>query len=204
MKRVLVGVIAAMAISSVALPAQGVEVSRSRFDGYVAWATWNAGESQTGDTFANVAVMQSTSGEGVLVVTVFDGWPCDGEPEPTCTRSAGETTEFTFTVDDDLGTATLIASDVPVETCGPSIGCFDTTIDVNVTWTAMGDATRGPFTNHSADGGFIDVSHSMAVTRFAVASGTVGSTTWTEEESDPSGTFLSRVRRGSVSICVPC
>ena len=197
MRRVLVGVMAAMAFASAALPAQAAEVSRSRFKGHITWAQWDSAGSSS-----YITLMQSTGGEGVVTVTVLDGWPCD-VPEPTCDRSYGETTDFTYSVAEDLSTATLTAS-VPATTCGPAVGCFEETLALNVTWTAVGDLVRESFKDHVNDAGFIDVHHSISVSRPAVASGTIGDTAWSEEVSTDHGTFIAKVKRGTVSICVPC
>lgn len=103
---------------------------------------------------------------------------------------------FTFTIDKArLGTARLVATDLPASTCtwveDQEIGCVDTTVDIDLTWTGVGRITRAGSTSHEVGDGFRLVSHGRGTSRGATVTGsiTIGTTTLPAPDHAELGTY---------------
>jgi hypothetical protein len=80
------------------------------------------------------------------------------------------TTDFTFTVDPQLASATLIVDDLPLIDCGGDLcASAPASLDVAVTWTASGDLVKTQF-NVKGNGSKVT---GTEVTRPVTAAGTV-------------------------------
>jgi len=112
---------------------------------------------------------------------------------------------YTFSIDKTLGTATLVASDLPVTQCRYDtarnlLGCTETMIDLDVTWTARAPIVRDRDVARVVEQGYVIVAVSHSDTRDALATGVVAGIAVTNE--DLIFAELSKVRFGFIRVCI--
>lgn len=177
MKRI-VAVLAAtpLVLMAFAGPANAAkpEVTHLNDSGVFADAYWH---SEDGNTFtdSNVSVFKTKSGTELHLSHSTAQWDGGGSIATFADAVSG----FTFTMSKRLGTARLVAEDLPVSTCtydenGEVVGeCEDSTVDVALTWTGEGALTRGSVSEHvKFDGGSMNV-HITFMNRAATVTGSV-------------------------------
>ena len=112
---------------------------------------------------------------------------------------------YTFAIDRNLGTATLVASDLPVTQCRYDtsrnlLGCDEVGIDFDVTWTARAPIVRDHDVARAIEQIYVIVNVSHTDTRDAVATGLVADIPVTSD--DLIFAELSNVRFGSLLVCI--
>lgn len=112
---------------------------------------------------------------------------------------------FTFTIDrPNLANASVSGSGLPAMTCTydanfNQLGCTDTTIDVNVTWTATEPISRAVFNSHVSHEPFSENFHANGTSRLGNATGTIGDETLTTLGNYLS--VLANSKSGMITVC---
>lgn len=182
-------------------------VTHTTFRGTSAEAVWRQGDSSSfTETFVSVTKMPN--GQQLSVGQTTENFDSEGAFTGAVGTSTRVTTGFSYTIDvSRLSSASVTGSDLPATTCTfdtnfDLIGCVDSTIDVNASWTGQGELIRGTSHHHDRTGGITVTSHLTGVFRDATASGVVGGIT-----STPGDLFfadISRVVSGETVICIGC
>lgn len=185
--------LAALAVTPLALmalagPAAAAKPTVTRTTERVAYAV-----ASSDAELSKFVVIPSLTRTGPLLTlwqATADG--AGGSVETTVDTNRG----FTFTIDKGrLGSATLVATNLPASTCtwqeDQKIGCVDTTVDINLRWTGFGGITRGGSTSHEMGDGFKLVSHGRGTSRGATVAGsiTIGTTTLDAPDYAELGTY---------------
>ena len=187
--------------------AAAATVTRTTFHGTSAEAVWRqGGPSFFTETYVNITKMPN--GQQLSVGQITENYDSAGAFTGAVGTSARVTTGFSYTIDaSQLSSASATGSDLPATTCNYDtnydlIGCVDSTIDVNASWTGQGDLIRGTSHHHDQTGGIVVTAQIQGVFRDATASGVVGGITLT-----PGDLFfadISRVVSGETVICIGC
>jgi hypothetical protein len=174
---------------------------------HVGGAVWRqGGPSFFTETFVNVTKMPN--GQQLSVGQITENYDSEGAFAGAVGTSTRVTTGFSYTIDaSQLSNASASGSDLPATTCTYDtnydlIGCVDSTIDVNVSWTGQGELIRGNSHHHDRTGGIVVTAHLQGVFRDATASGVVGDITLTS--GDLFFADISRVVSGETVICIDC
>jgi len=204
--KVLLMSVLAMAFSAGPAVASAT-VTRTTFHGTSAEAVWRQGDpSFFTETFVTVTKMPN--GQQLSVGQITENYDSEGAFTGAVGTSTRVTTGFSYTIDaSQLSSASATGSDLPATTCNYDtnydlIGCEDSTIDVNASWTGQGELMRGNLHHHDRTGGIVFTAHLQGVFRDATASGLVGGITQT-----PGDLFfadISRVVSGETVICIGC
>jgi hypothetical protein len=200
--------IPALAVAISAGPAvAAATVTRTTFHGTTAEAVWRQADlSFFRETTVSVARMPN--GQRLTVHVFTENYDSAGSPTGTVGTSTRVTTGFSYTIDgSQLSSASVTGSDLPATTCARDannnlIGCVDTTIDVNASWTGQGVLVRGEFHFHDRTGSITVTSHSYGVFRDATASGVVDGNTLTP--GDLFFAYIGRLVSGETVICIGC
>jgi len=171
--------ISALAMAFAAGPAAAAAtVIHTTFHGTSAEAVWRqGGPSFFTETFVNVTKMPN--GQQLSVGQITENYDSEGAFAGAVGTSTRVTTGFSYTIDaSQLSNASASGSDLPATTCTYDtnydlIGCVDSTIDVNVSWTGQGELIRGNSLHHDRTGGIVVTAHLQGVFRDATASGVV-------------------------------
>ncbi len=200
--------VSALAMALSAGPAvAAATITHIAFHGRSAEALWRLGDASSfTETYLNVTKMPT--GQELSVGQVTENYDSEGAFTGAVGTSTRVTAGFSFTIDaSQLSSAQVTASDLPATTCNYDtnydlIGCVDSTIDVDVSWTATGEATRGILHEHVRNGGIMVTVHLEGTFREATASGVVGGISQTV--NDLVFADLSRVVSGETDICIGC
>ena len=126
-------------------------VTRVTFHGTSAEAVWRQGDpSFFTETFVTVTKMPN--GQQLSVGQITENYDSEGAFTGAVGTSTRVTTGFSSTIDaSQLANASASGSDLPATTCTYDtnydlIGCVDSTIDVNVSWTGQGNSYEGTLT----------------------------------------------------------
>lgn len=178
--------LAALAVTPLALmalagPATAAKPTVTRTTESVAYAV--ASSEAELSKFVVIPSLTRTGPQLSLWQATADG--AGGSVETTVETNRG----FTFTIDKGrLGSATLVATNLPASTCtwqdDQKLGCVDTTVDINLRWTGFGRITRGGTTSHQMGDGFKLVSHGKGTSRGATVAGSVSIGTTTLDAFD--------------------
>jgi hypothetical protein len=198
----------ALAMAFAAGPAAAAAtVIHTTFHGTSAEAVWRqGGPSFFTETFVNITKMPN--GQQLSVGQITENYDSEGAFTGAVGTSTRVTTGFSYTIDaSQLSSASASGSDLPAATCTYDtnydlIGCVDSTIDVNVSWTGQGELIRGNSHHHDRTGGVVVTAHLQGVFRDANASGVVGGITLTS--GDLFFADISRVVSGQTVICIGC
>lgn len=176
------------------------DVFRFHFHGKFAEAAWDV-STPTSDTFASVQATKDELFADVFTVT-FDA---DGNLTGASDTFADVAGGYTFRIAKKYGSASVSGSGIPAQRCTYDanfdlIGCNDTTIGVNVTWTATGPLTHDTSNDHFKGDGFSFNDHFNGATREASASGTIAGHTFTADDVEFAD--LGRVNSGSIERCI--
>jgi hypothetical protein len=210
MRRALIGLavaaftVLAFAGPASAAPGQVKQVTHLKFSGTFADAGWYI-SSATSSTSTYVNVSQSTQGTELSVDQYTQNLDANGNFTGATDTFADVTSGFSLTIEKSLGSASTSGSGLPATTCTydanyNQIGCSDTTIDVNASWTGQGPITRGVFNQHFKTVGFSENDHFGGTNRAATATGTVGGLTLSA--ADLQFADLGTTKSGTTTICI--
>jgi hypothetical protein len=190
--------------------AANADRTRYSFHGTFASAAWFT-NSSTGfvSTYVNVSQTQPTASE-LYVYQSVGNFDSSGNYTGATVTIADVTSGFSFAIDGArLSSASVDGSGLPATTCSYDanynlIGCTDTTIDVNATWTGVGAISRGTSNSnqhYQYDGVKVTLSyHFNGTNRNATASGSVAGVTLTTDDLSFAG--LGSTNYGQTDICV--
>jgi hypothetical protein len=148
-------------------------VTHVRFHGTFAEALWFTNTSQ-----AFAVVSQSQDGQELQVDRFTFTFDSQGNITGATDTFADVTSGFSFTIDQKLTSASVSGSGIPAQRCsydanGFLIGCTNTSIAVNVSWTGEGPLARETSNDHLQIGKVKTTFHFNGTDRNAAASGTV-------------------------------
>ena len=210
MRRALIGLaVAALTVLAVAGPASAAPspvVMRVTFHGTFANALWST-SSATSITNTTINAAQTPHPHGFMLFVDQSIINLDESGNVTRVTDTAfvVTSGFSFVIGKTLESASLSGSSLPVSTCtydpatGILIGCMDTTIDVNASWTAQGPLVPSVTNFHFKTAGFIENDHFNGTSRTATATGTVGGITLSA--ADLQGASLGTANSGTITIC---
>jgi hypothetical protein len=210
MRRTLIGLAAAaLTLLTLAGPASAAtgqvkQVTHYRFSGTFADAGWYI-SSATSSTSTYVNVSQSNQGTELIVNQYTANFDANGNFTGETDTYADVTGGFSATIEKSLGSALTSGSGLPATTCTydanySQIGCSDTTIDVNASWTGQGPITRSVFNQHFKTVGFSENDHFTGTSRTATATGTAGGLTLSA--ADLQYADLGTTKSGTTTICI--
>jgi hypothetical protein len=212
MKRLLFGLtVSALLTATLAAPAPALASSRKAIvvqgRGTVAGAWWHTSSAtQAVDTFVE-AVSQTGQPTGLYAEELSDLFDADGNfiGHVETISALPATSGFTYTFDKNrLTSAAVTASGLPATTCSYDatynlIGCSDTVMDVQVTWTGLDPLERGVFVDHFRSGSFFETDHTIGLARDATASGAINGLGLTA--ADQTYGRLNASTGGQIIIC---
>jgi len=210
MRRALIGLavatltVLALAGPASAAPGQAV-VMRVTFHGTSANALWSTSSATSiSNTTINAAQTPHPHGFMLFVDQATTNLDANGNVTGITDTSFVVTSGFSFVIGKTLDSATLSGSGLPAATCtydamGILIGCTDTTVDVNASWTGQGPLTPTVSNFHFKTAGFIENDHFNGTSRTATATGTVGGLTL--NAADLQGASLGTANSGTITIC---
>jgi len=196
MRRALLGLVVAVLASLVVAAPANATVFREHFHGTIAEAGWFTSTS-TSDTFTSVSASKSE-----LFVDVFtETFDASGNFTGATDTFADVTGGFSFSINGKLSSAHVSGSDLPAQTCTYDadfnlVGCTDTTVSVDVSWTATGPLSHGTFNDHFKVDGFSFNDHFSGASRDATASGSVAGQALGADDLE----FADLLRANSLSI----
>lgn len=183
------------------------DVQHFTFRGTFAEAAWVT-STDTSLTFTYINPAKTRTGQELFVDQFTDNFDSSGNFVGEIDTIADVTSGFSFSIDAvKLSTASASGSDLPATTCTYDadfnlIGCVDSAIDVNATWTGQGPIGRGTFHDNFRQDGFHFTDHFQGTSRDATASGTIGGLTL--GTGDLEFADMGRANFGEVDICVGC
>jgi hypothetical protein len=200
----VVALLASLVMVSPADAAQG-QTTHFRFHGSFAEAAWFTSTNTTAtDTYINVQKTKK-GGEALFVDQFTAHLDANGNPTGYTDTSADVTSGFSFTIKKDLTSASVSGSNLPATTCTydldfNQIGCSDTTISVDASWTGFGPISHETAHDHFRSDGFSENDHFNGTSRNATATGTIGGLTLTADDLEFAD--MGSANSGSTVICI--
>ena len=183
------------------------DVQHFTFRGTFAEALWSTStDTSFTDTYINPS--KTRHGQELFLDQFTDNVDSSGNFTGATETFADVTSGFSFAIDaTKFSSASVSGSGLPATTCTYDadfnlIGCSDTTVDVDATWTGQGPIGRSTFAEHFKSDGFSFTDHFQGTSRDATASGTVAGLTLTTGDLDFAD--MGRSNFGETDICIGC
>jgi hypothetical protein len=200
----VVALLASLVMVSPADAAQGQTI-HFRFHGSFAEAAWFTSTSTSStDTYLNVQKTKK-GGEELFVDRFTTHFDANGNPTGYTDTSVDVTSGFSFTVNKNFTSASVSGSNLPATRCTYDvdfnlIGCSDTTISVDASWTGVGPISHETSHDHFRSDGFSENDHFNGTSRNAIATGTIGGRTLTANDLEFAD--MGRANSGTTVICI--
>jgi len=173
----VVAAIAVLASAGTADAARG-QTFHVRFHGTFAEAAWETSTSNTVTDTYSVA-QSSKTGDELFVDQFTANLDDQGNFTGGTDTFVDVTTGFSFGMTSRLRSAQVSGRGIPATSCTfdqdfNQIGCSDTTISVDASWTGVGPIAHETFHDHFRSDGFSENDHFTGTARNATATGTIG------------------------------
>jgi hypothetical protein len=181
MRRVLI----MMAVSAIAVLTSAGTANAARgqtfhlsFHGKFAEALWETSTPNTVTDTYTIA-QSSKAGDELFVDQFTEAFDAQGNFTGATDTFADVTSGFSFGLAARLKSAQVSAGGIPATSCTYDqdfnlIGCSDTTLSEDASWTGVGPIAHETFHDHFRSDGFSENDHFNGTARNATATGTIG------------------------------